>query len=238
MPNLNLPPFPVLDVLFYAGSLVFMMWPILLLSPLQRRKHYLFTMLFVWCILLIVRLFLIFNPTPAQSFQGMLIGEPLNTILFFTSGAILGIIKLVLYFTKHSQPRRMAAPSSASIKSYQQVGASSPGPSSADEQSRPSPIEIKFWEAAYGVIPGIEREVQIGPYRVDFLIRSKSLVVELYGHQYHSNKGKMIYDAKRERYLMSQGYRVIHFMGTEVMKDPNRCVRDVQEFLQTLPRTA
>ncbi|CAG0990390.1 hypothetical protein ANRL2_03143 [Anaerolineae bacterium] len=237
MTNLNLPSIPVLDILFYAGSLIFMMWPILLLSPLQRRRHYLFNMLFVWCFLLIVRLFLILNPTPAQSFQALLIPEPLNTVLFFAAGAVLGIIKLGLGFVKRPHRQRVAAISSTTTKSYQQAGAYSSVATPTYQQPGPSVIEAKFWEAAYSVVPEIEREIQIGPYRVDFLIRRKRLVIELYGHQYHSNKGKMIDDAKRERYLLGQGYHVMHFMGTEVMKDPNRCVREVLNFLQKLPET-
>ena len=67
------------------------------------------------------------------------------------------------------------------------------------KQPEPSPIEKSFWAAAKGVIPEFEREVWIGRYRVDFLVRHKKVIIELYGYQWHSTKGKLAQDAERER---------------------------------------
>lgn len=96
------------------------------------------------------------------------------------------------------------------------------------KQPRPSPIEQAFWEVAKPLIPELQREVWIGrKYRVDFLIPSRKVVVELYGYQYHHTKKKLTQDAERERYLQRLGYQVIRFTGTEIYKDVRKCVDEV-----------
>ena len=103
------------------------------------------------------------------------------------------------------------------------------------QQPPPSPIEIAFWDAAKARIPELEREVKIGRYRVDFLIRKQQVVIELYGFVYHNTKKKLTADAQRERVLQRQGYHIIRFTGSEVYKDAAKCVQEVLDFLHTLP---
>jgi len=96
------------------------------------------------------------------------------------------------------------------------------------EQPPPSPIEISFWEIAKPLIPELQREAWIDrKYRVDFLIPSKKVIIELYGYQHHNTKYKLTKDAERERYLQGAGYQVIRFTGTEVFKDTQKCVNEV-----------
>jgi very-short-patch-repair endonuclease len=99
----------------------------------------------------------------------------------------------------------------------------------------PSPIEEKFWEAAKDVIPELEREVEIGDYRVDFIIRRKKVIVELYGYKWHNSKKKITQDKERERELIRMGYKVIPFTGSEVWQNPQKCVHEVMALLRTLP---
>ncbi|MFH1524743.1 MAG: DUF559 domain-containing protein [Chloroflexota bacterium] len=107
------------------------------------------------------------------------------------------------------------------------------------EQPPPSPIEISFWETAKPVIPELEREVWIGnKYRVDFLIPSKKVIVELYGYQHHSTKYKITQDAERERYLQGLGYQIIRFTGTEIFKDVRKCVHEVLSLAKIQPVSA
>lgn len=104
------------------------------------------------------------------------------------------------------------------------------------EQPPPSPIEISFWEKAKPLIPELQREAWIDKkHRVDFLVPSKKVIIELYGYKYHSTKDKITKDAGRERYLQGQGYRVIRFTGTEVYKDPQKCVDEVLSIAQIQP---
>ena len=106
------------------------------------------------------------------------------------------------------------------------------------KQPEPSPIEKSFWAAAKGVIPEFEREVWIGRYRVDFLVRHKKVIIELYGYQWHSTKEKLTQDAKRERDLQRQGYHVVRFTGSEVHRNVQKCIRDVLAIVRTLPDAA
>ncbi len=95
-------------------------------------------------------------------------------------------------------------------------------------QPPPSPIEVAFWETASPLIPELQREVWIDKkYRVDFLVPSKKIVIELYGYEYHKDKRKLTQDAQRERYLQKRGYQVLRFTGSEVYKDVTQCVDEV-----------
>lgn len=98
-----------------------------------------------------------------------------------------------------------------------------------------TPIEKMFLDASQGIIENIEAQTWIGRYRVDFFIQNKNLVIELDGHDYHKTKDQRTHDAKRQRSLEINGYRVIRFTGTEIYKDTKRCVQDTINFLKTLP---
>lgn len=74
-------------------------------------------------------------------------------------------------------------------------------------------------------------QYKIGKYRVDFLIRRvagdidnrdiSEVVVELDGHDFHDkDKIQRAYEKRRDRFLVSSGFRVLHFTGSEVVADP------------------
>jgi very-short-patch-repair endonuclease len=98
-----------------------------------------------------------------------------------------------------------------------------------------TPIERQFREAADGRIDGLEPQQWIGGYRVDFLVRSKRLVIELDGHDYHKTKEQRTNDASRQRKLQSLGYSVIRFTGTEIFKDAALCVEQTLVILSKRP---
>lgn len=97
------------------------------------------------------------------------------------------------------------------------------------KQPEQSPIEKKFWENAKPVIPELQNEVWVSNYRVDFLIPSKKIIIELYGYTYHNTKHKITKDAERERNLQKMGYQVIRFTGSEIFKDVKKCIKEVLE---------
>lgn len=99
-----------------------------------------------------------------------------------------------------------------------------------------SPIEKEFFDLAKPLMHGLEAQIVIGKYRVDFLLRSKNLVIELDGHEYHKSREHRTNDAIKERYLESQGYRVIRFTGTEIYRDCRKCVQEVIDFLIELDK--
>lgn len=81
-----------------------------------------------------------------------------------------------------------------------------------------TPWESKIWQRLrahrfFGL--GFKRQVQIGNYIVDFCCRGKSLIVELDGGQ-HSEDKVVIKDNYKQKYLESQGYKVLHFWNNDV----------------------
>lgn len=57
------------------------------------------------------------------------------------------------------------------------------------------------------------RQVPVGNYIADFLCFERNLIVEVDGGQ-HSDS---IYDAKRDSWLQSEGYRVMRFSNHDVL---------------------
>jgi len=99
-----------------------------------------------------------------------------------------------------------------------------------------SPVERMYLAAWLKTCPienGIEPQLQVGPYRVDFAIPGNKTVVEIDGHEFHKTKEQRTHDARRERYLEMAGWRVIRFTGTEVFEDPFTCVADTLELIRT-----
>lgn len=68
-------------------------------------------------------------------------------------------------------------------------------------------------------IPPPEPNAQIGPYRVDFLWRDAGLIVEADGLAFHSGRGTVYRDTRRENYLRRQGNEVIRFGWLDVTTD-------------------
>jgi very-short-patch-repair endonuclease len=74
---------------------------------------------------------------------------------------------------------------------------------------------------------------KVDKYKVDFFMSSEGfgpndiltpVVVELDGHDFHDkDKRQRSYEKRRDRDLVRAGYRVIHFTGSDVVKDPFAC---------------
>jgi very-short-patch-repair endonuclease len=91
-----------------------------------------------------------------------------------------------------------------------------------------SPVEAAFWSTAYFELSKFGRltpQVKVGPYRLDFGLETSTfkLAIEIDGHDYHSTKEQKATDYQRDRYLQSQGWRVIRFSGSEVYQDASKC---------------
>lgn len=97
-----------------------------------------------------------------------------------------------------------------------------------------SPIEEKFYDVAKKYIENIQPQVEIGRYRVDFLIPQNNVVIELDGHDYHKTKEQRTNDSKRERWLKTQSYEVLRYTGTEIHNNTTACVYELIKFLDTL----
>jgi very-short-patch-repair endonuclease len=75
-------------------------------------------------------------------------------------------------------------------------------------------------------------------YRADFhvVVSSKGedygFVVECDGHDFHEKtKEQARNDKKRDRDLMSLGYTVIHFTGSEIFENPFMCANEVLDLI-------
>ena len=55
-------------------------------------------------------------------------------------------------------------------------------------------------------------------------IKNLKYAIELDGFDYHSNKKQMNYDYERENNLKLKGYSVIRFTGSQLYKEPFKCV--------------
>lgn len=86
-------------------------------------------------------------------------------------------------------------------------------------------------ELVYFITP----QATIGNYRADFLIwfalgkHHAGLVVECDGHDYHDKtKEQAARDKRRDRELLTAGYPVVRFTGSEIYKDPLGCVAQLR----------
>jgi len=88
------------------------------------------------------------------------------------------------------------------------------------------PDKTVVWDVGLQIIP----EHKVGVYRVDFMLQyhpfpqcqvPQPVVVELDGHAFHDkDKVQRAYEKARDRFLVKEGYRVLHYTGSEVVKDP------------------
>lgn len=97
----------------------------------------------------------------------------------------------------------------------------------------------------------VERQVTIGKYRVDFLLsawcygriwtgrgrfvdvspRWRQLVVECDGHDFHEKTREQVArDKARDRFIVSSGYDVFRFSGSEIWRDPLSCIDQVVDW--------
>lgn len=59
-------------------------------------------------------------------------------------------------------------------------------------------------------------------------IRFQNIAIELDGHEFHERTKEQVTDRnQRDRSLQQAGWTVFHFSGSELVKDPERCVREV-----------
>ena len=78
------------------------------------------------------------------------------------------------------------------------------------------------------------RQHIIGKYIADFICLSKKLIIEIDGliHQHPDNKES---DAVRTFWLELKGYSVIRFTNEQVINEPEKVLRSIEQKLQTLP---
>jgi hypothetical protein len=78
------------DILFMVASLLWMVWPLVLVMPMEARHHILPMMIVMWFILLAVRLAVALDPKPFLAF--IFIKDPLSTLSFLGLGPVLFVV--------------------------------------------------------------------------------------------------------------------------------------------------
>jgi len=73
------------------------------------------------------------------------------------------------------------------------------------------------------------RQEAIGGYIVDFVCREKKLIVEVDGGQHADNPR----DARRDAELVAQGYRVLRFWNSDVLRNTTGVIETILESLNT-----
>ena len=78
------------------------------------------------------------------------------------------------------------------------------------------------------------RQEQIGDYIVDFACYEKKLIIELDGGHHNQDETKM-YDEIRQNWLSSQGFTVIRFWNSEVMRNIEGVLKVLKENITPSP---
>ena len=71
-------------------------------------------------------------------------------------------------------------------------------------------------------------------FRLDFLIfyDAGMVGVELDGHETHKTKEQRTKDARRDRWFAARKVRMLRWTGSEVMRNPQECVRELIEIVR------
>jgi very-short-patch-repair endonuclease len=72
---------------------------------------------------------------------------------------------------------------------------------------------------------------------VDVFWRSESLIVEVDGYEYHSNRQVFESDRARDAALVAGGYRVIRVTWRQLVDRPYEVVARIAQALQAIPRS-
>ena len=93
-----------------------------------------------------------------------------------------------------------------------------------------SPPEVLLWKQLRGSRLGfkVRRQHPIGPYVADFFVREAGLVIEIDGTA-HDFGDRPERDERRDRYFNHHGYRVVHLVAAEAMKNLDGALKSIVE---------
>ena len=75
------------------------------------------------------------------------------------------------------------------------------------------------------------RQVPLGRYYADFTCHSLKLVIEIDGDT-HGSDDAMAYDAARDRFIRSEGYRILRFTNDDVMNNAEGVFTVLAKFIE------
>jgi very-short-patch-repair endonuclease len=106
------------------------------------------------------------------------------------------------------------------------------------EPTLESPLETAFWSAYLDALPrpldGLKTQhlVRVAngqTFRLDLALVRSRIAIELDGYQWHGDRRGFERDRQRDRLLMNEGWIVIRFSGSEVLRDPALCVKQAAQ---------
>ncbi len=98
----------------------------------------------------------------------------------------------------------------------------------------------KYGRHFFSNTANVNAQIEIGPYRADFLIEasldggrpSLRLDVECDGHDFHERtKEQAARDRQRDRWMQAHDIAVMRFTGSEIWKDPIDCADQILAFV-------
>ena len=97
-------------------------------------------------------------------------------------------------------------------------------------------IESDFAYSYQGLYLSIQCQQKIGNYRVDFLVTSsfsdEKIIIECDGHDFHEKtKEQAKHDKERDRYLTSNGYKILRYTGSELYNNFNEIENELSSLL-------
>jgi very-short-patch-repair endonuclease len=95
--------------------------------------------------------------------------------------------------------------------------------------------ERRLWSRLRSEQLGVKfrRQHPLGPYVLDFACLAPRLVIEVDGSQH---LGQASYDARRDAWLIGQGFQVLRFWANEVLSDTDAVVSRILDLLATADR--
>ena len=100
-----------------------------------------------------------------------------------------------------------------------------------------TPPEVRLWRLLYPFRTSayhFRKQVQIGPYCVDFACHHAKLVIEVDGDT-HYLPGAQRKDSERDLFLDREGYTVLRFSNVEVLRNPEHVYSTVEAQLANRP---
>lgn len=101
-------------------------------------------------------------------------------------------------------------------------------------RSETTPAERKLWRyiSRFQLGTRFNRQMPVGPFFADFLCRSRKLIVELDGHSHDVLPER---DMRRDRYLVEQGCRVLHFSNADIHGNVEGVIETIRSALEDSP---
>ncbi len=100
-------------------------------------------------------------------------------------------------------------------------------------RKNPTPAEVRFWKIIESLRPQyhFRKQVQMGPYVVDFASHRAMLIVEVDGESHYVGAAPAR-DQVRDATLAARGYRILRFTNAEVMQNADGVFRVLVDVLE------